>query len=205
MLNVVSLLPHCKKDSKVESKSSKGATLNELVELKGCSSCLFFEVNIIQKLWCFLFKFGGLAVLTTVWILASGNVVCKFLLTGSSFWFFFVYILFEYPNLVHSPAWWLRCAYNKPYVCLRVILRIQVWLDENIGTKLIRRSYTSLSHQNSLPIWCTGERKIGDELKWEYWSHFFVLKFSDENEGFKSEVNEILLSPSPFTSYSFPT
>lgn len=50
MLNVVSLLPHCKKDSKVESKSSKGATLNELVELKGCSSCLFFEVNIIQKL-----------------------------------------------------------------------------------------------------------------------------------------------------------
>ncbi|XP_052178375.1 ribosome biogenesis protein BRX1 homolog 1-like isoform X1 [Diospyros lotus] len=43
MLNVVSLLPHCKKDNKVESKESKGATLNELVELKGCSSCLFFE------------------------------------------------------------------------------------------------------------------------------------------------------------------
>ncbi|KAK3199038.1 hypothetical protein Dsin_022453 [Dipteronia sinensis] len=43
MLNVVSLLPHCKKDNKVESKSSKGATLNELVELKSCSSCLFFE------------------------------------------------------------------------------------------------------------------------------------------------------------------
>ena len=45
MLNVVSLLPHCKKDNKVESRSSKGATLNELVELKGCSSCLFFEVR----------------------------------------------------------------------------------------------------------------------------------------------------------------
>lgn len=44
MLNVVSLLPHCKKDNKVESKASKGATLNELVELKGGSSCLFFEV-----------------------------------------------------------------------------------------------------------------------------------------------------------------
>ncbi|KAJ4886540.1 Ribosomal RNA processing Brix domain protein [Raphanus sativus] len=43
MLNIVSLLPHCKKDSKVEAKSSKGATLNELVELKGSYSCLFFE------------------------------------------------------------------------------------------------------------------------------------------------------------------
>jgi hypothetical protein len=41
---VVSLLPHAKKDSKVESKQSKGGQLNELVELRGCSSCLFFEV-----------------------------------------------------------------------------------------------------------------------------------------------------------------
>lgn len=45
MLNMVSLLPHCKKDSKVEAKSSRGATLNELIELKGSSSCLFFEVK----------------------------------------------------------------------------------------------------------------------------------------------------------------
>lgn len=45
MLNMVSLLPHCKKDNKVESKETKGATLNELVELKNCSSCLFFEVR----------------------------------------------------------------------------------------------------------------------------------------------------------------
>lgn len=45
MLNVVSLLPHCKKDNKVESKETKGATLNELVELRNCSSCLFFEVE----------------------------------------------------------------------------------------------------------------------------------------------------------------
>ncbi|KAL5976018.1 hypothetical protein ACLOJK_020348 [Asimina triloba] len=29
MLNLVSLLPHCKKDNKVESKDGKGATLNE--------------------------------------------------------------------------------------------------------------------------------------------------------------------------------
>ena len=45
MLNVVDLLPRCKKDNKVEGKSSKGATLNELVKLKSCSSCLSFEVN----------------------------------------------------------------------------------------------------------------------------------------------------------------
>lgn len=45
MLNVVSLLPHCKKDSKVESKESKEATLNELVELENCSYCLLFEVK----------------------------------------------------------------------------------------------------------------------------------------------------------------
>lgn len=44
MLNLVDLLPHCKKDNKVESKESKGTALNELVELKSCSSCLFFEV-----------------------------------------------------------------------------------------------------------------------------------------------------------------
>jgi hypothetical protein len=52
MLNLVSLLPHCKKDSKVESTSTKGATLNELVELKNGSSSLFFEVNF--KFSCFL-------------------------------------------------------------------------------------------------------------------------------------------------------
>jgi len=45
MLKMVSLLPHCKKDYKVEYKSSKGATLNEVIDLKGYNSCLFFEVK----------------------------------------------------------------------------------------------------------------------------------------------------------------
>lgn len=44
MLNLSTMFPHCKKDNKVESKATKGATLNELVELRSCSSCLFFEV-----------------------------------------------------------------------------------------------------------------------------------------------------------------
>ncbi|XP_028060268.1 ribosome biogenesis protein BRX1 homolog 1-like [Camellia sinensis] len=56
MLNVVSLLPHCKKDNKFESKASKGATLNELVELKGCSSCLFFERRKHKDLYLWMVK-----------------------------------------------------------------------------------------------------------------------------------------------------
>ncbi|KAL9678234.1 hypothetical protein QQ045_016074 [Rhodiola kirilowii] len=56
MLNIVSLLPHCKKDSKVESKESKGATLNELVELKSCSSCLFFECRKQKDLYMWIAK-----------------------------------------------------------------------------------------------------------------------------------------------------
>jgi hypothetical protein len=46
MQDILSLLPHAKKDSKVESKQSKGNALNELLELRSCSSCLFFEVYL---------------------------------------------------------------------------------------------------------------------------------------------------------------
>ncbi|PSS16198.1 Ribosome biogenesis protein [Actinidia chinensis var. chinensis] len=56
MMNVVLLLPHCKKDNKVESKESKGATLNELVELKGSSSCLFFECRKQKDLYLWMAK-----------------------------------------------------------------------------------------------------------------------------------------------------
>ncbi|KAJ6298097.1 hypothetical protein OIU76_019265 [Salix suchowensis] len=56
MLNLVSLLPHCKKDSKVESTSTKGATLNELVELKNGSSSLFFECRKHKDLYLWMAK-----------------------------------------------------------------------------------------------------------------------------------------------------
>ncbi|KAJ3679740.1 hypothetical protein LUZ60_017751 [Juncus effusus] len=56
MLNLVSLLPHCKKDSKVESKESKGSTLNELIELRNCSSCLFFECRKQKDLYLWMTK-----------------------------------------------------------------------------------------------------------------------------------------------------
>ncbi|KAB2605705.1 ribosome biogenesis protein BRX1 [Pyrus ussuriensis x Pyrus communis] len=56
MLNVVDLMPHCKKDNKVDSKSSNGATLNELVELKNCSSCMFFECRKGKDLYLWMSK-----------------------------------------------------------------------------------------------------------------------------------------------------
>ncbi|CAI0447194.1 unnamed protein product [Linum tenue] len=56
MLNVVSLLPHCKKDNKVESQSSKGVALSEMVELKSCSSCLFFECRKHKDLYLWMAK-----------------------------------------------------------------------------------------------------------------------------------------------------
>ncbi|PKA53095.1 hypothetical protein AXF42_Ash019003 [Apostasia shenzhenica] len=54
MLNVVSLLPHCKKDSKVESRASKGATLNELIDFRNCSCCLFFECRKQKDLYLWM-------------------------------------------------------------------------------------------------------------------------------------------------------
>ncbi|KAH6835445.1 Ribosomal RNA processing Brix domain protein [Perilla frutescens var. hirtella] len=56
MLNLVDLLPHCKKDSKVESKESKGTALNELVELRSCNSCLFFECRKGKDLYLWMAK-----------------------------------------------------------------------------------------------------------------------------------------------------
>ncbi len=44
MMDVMALLPHSKKDVKVQAKDNKSSTLNELTDLKGCSSCLLFEV-----------------------------------------------------------------------------------------------------------------------------------------------------------------
>jgi len=47
MEDLITLLPHCKKDSKLDV--SKGETLtsalNELADLRSCSSCVFFEVG----------------------------------------------------------------------------------------------------------------------------------------------------------------
>ncbi|URD88365.1 ribosome biogenesis protein BRX1 [Musa troglodytarum] len=47
------IVPHCKKDSKAETKESDGAPLSELIELRNCSSCLFFEKDLyLQMVQC---------------------------------------------------------------------------------------------------------------------------------------------------------
>lgn len=51
MMDVMSLLPHSKKDVKVQGKDNKAATLNELADLKSCSSCLLFEVTPFFTFW----------------------------------------------------------------------------------------------------------------------------------------------------------
>jgi ribosome biogenesis protein BRX1 len=59
MQDILSLLPHAKKDSKVESKQSKGNALNELLELRSCSSCLFFECRKQKDLYLWMVKSPG--------------------------------------------------------------------------------------------------------------------------------------------------
>ncbi|CAN0846492.1 Ribosome biogenesis protein BRX1 homolog 1 [Linum grandiflorum] len=56
MLNVVSLLPHCKKESKIKLKSDKGVAISEMVELNSCSSCLFFECRKQKDLYLWMAK-----------------------------------------------------------------------------------------------------------------------------------------------------
>ncbi|AQK72194.1 ribosome biogenesis protein BRX1 homolog 1 isoform X1 [Zea mays] len=59
MQDVLSMLPHAKKDSKVESKQSKGNALNEMLELRSCSSCLFFECRKQKDLYLWMVKSPG--------------------------------------------------------------------------------------------------------------------------------------------------
>ncbi|KAG6487124.1 ribosome biogenesis protein BRX1 homolog 1-like [Zingiber officinale] len=59
MVNIVSLLPHCKKESKIESRASKGSTLNELIEFWNCSGCLFLECRKQKDLYLWMVKSPG--------------------------------------------------------------------------------------------------------------------------------------------------
>jgi ribosome biogenesis protein BRX1 len=56
MMDIMALLPHSKKDVKVQAKDNKADTLNELADLKGCSSCLLFECRKKKDLYMWLSK-----------------------------------------------------------------------------------------------------------------------------------------------------
>jgi hypothetical protein len=55
MNDLHSLLPHSKKDSKLDMKSNLNA-LNELCELNNCNNCLFFEIRKHTDLFMWLSK-----------------------------------------------------------------------------------------------------------------------------------------------------
>ncbi|GLI71583.1 hypothetical protein VaNZ11_016848, partial [Volvox africanus] len=55
MEDVLSLLPHSKKESKMDTKSDR-RVINEVADLKNCTSVLFFEVRKKQDLYLWLAK-----------------------------------------------------------------------------------------------------------------------------------------------------
>ncbi|CAM6108815.1 unnamed protein product [Calypogeia fissa] len=56
MMDMTALLPHSKRDVKVQCKDNKAATLNELADLKGCTSCLLFECRKKKDLYMWISK-----------------------------------------------------------------------------------------------------------------------------------------------------
>jgi len=55
MRDITKILPHSKKDAKLDSKDQL-YVLNELCDLKGCSTCIFFEVRKRRDLYMWLSK-----------------------------------------------------------------------------------------------------------------------------------------------------
>jgi len=58
MLDVVQLLPHCKKDVKLDTKNDR-AVINEVADLQGCTSALFFESRKRTDLYAWLARTPG--------------------------------------------------------------------------------------------------------------------------------------------------
>ncbi|KAK9813457.1 hypothetical protein WJX73_010685 [Symbiochloris irregularis] len=55
LLDLVQLLPHCKKDAKMDTKSDR-AVVNEVADIKGCNNVLFFEARKHQDLYLWIAK-----------------------------------------------------------------------------------------------------------------------------------------------------
>ena len=54
-MDILQLLPHSKKDAKLDTKSDRGM-INEVADLKGCSSVLFFEARKHKDLYMWIAK-----------------------------------------------------------------------------------------------------------------------------------------------------
>lgn len=55
LLDILQLLPHAKKDSKLDTKTDRGV-INEVADLKGCTSTIFFETRKHQDLYLWTAK-----------------------------------------------------------------------------------------------------------------------------------------------------
>jgi ribosome biogenesis protein BRX1 len=55
LMDVLQLLPHSKKDAKLDTKTDRGV-INEVADLKGCTSTLFFETRKHQDLYLWTAK-----------------------------------------------------------------------------------------------------------------------------------------------------
>ncbi|KAK9841689.1 hypothetical protein WJX74_010165 [Apatococcus lobatus] len=55
MLDMLQLLPHSKKDSKLDTKADRGI-INEVAEMKGCGNVMFFEARKKKDLYVWLAK-----------------------------------------------------------------------------------------------------------------------------------------------------
>ncbi|BDA41073.1 Ribosome biogenesis protein BRX1 homolog [Coccomyxa sp. Obi] len=55
MLDLIQLLPHCKKDVKLDTKTDR-VVINEVADMKGCSSIIFFEARKKKDLYIWLSK-----------------------------------------------------------------------------------------------------------------------------------------------------
>ncbi|KAL4420930.1 hypothetical protein ABPG77_001413 [Micractinium sp. CCAP 211/92] len=58
MLDLGQLLPHSKRDSKLDTKSERGV-INEVADMKGCTSVLYFEARKHKDLYLWLAKAPG--------------------------------------------------------------------------------------------------------------------------------------------------
>lgn len=58
MLDLCQLIPHSKKDSKLDTKTDR-QVINEVADLSGCTSCLFFEARKRKDLYLWMAKSGA--------------------------------------------------------------------------------------------------------------------------------------------------
>lgn len=55
MLDMLQLLPHCKRDAKLDTKGNR-VLINEIADMKGCTSALFFEARKKKDLYLWIAK-----------------------------------------------------------------------------------------------------------------------------------------------------